>query len=121
MVKTYAEFVDELPAEDIPLGDLAGGYTLNGPETARAKAEWARGAGLAGVVFWELGQDKVGHPQSLIRAAAGASGIATVTRTGGAENEPRRKARNLVNIVQYFKGATACIAYKGRDVKKFCV
>mmetsp|Transcript_17285 Transcript_17285/g.39831 ORF Transcript_17285/g.39831 Transcript_17285/m.39831 type:complete len:354 (+) Transcript_17285:166-1227(+) len=91
MVKTYAEFVDELPAEDIPLGDLAGGYTLNGPETARAKAEWARGAGLAGVVFWELGQDKVGHPQSLIRAAAEASGIATVTRTGGAENEPRRK------------------------------
>ena len=50
-------------------------FGLNGPATVEAKAGWAAGRGLAGIFFWEVGQDKLGHPHSLLAAAARASGV----------------------------------------------
>ncbi len=88
---TYAETVDLLEdtargeAKDMggvvlgvhgaPLrADAQGGYLGNGPATVKAKVVWAQAKGALGVVFWELGQDKLGHPASLLSAAAAAMG-----------------------------------------------
>jgi hypothetical protein len=57
----------------------ADGFGLNGPKTVRRKVAWAKSEGLAGVMFWELGQDKIGHGASLVAAAANASGIGIST------------------------------------------
>jgi GH18 family chitinase len=57
-VLTYREIVAKhRPA---PADDEAGGLYFNGPATVRRKTEYALGAGLAGVMVWELGQDAAG-------------------------------------------------------------
>ncbi len=43
-----------------PTTDEAGGLYFNGPATVRRKTEYALGAGLGGVMVWELGQDAPG-------------------------------------------------------------
>ena len=72
-VKTYAEIVDEVGGPD---GDITSdGYGFNGPTTVASKVAWARKQGLGGVMFWEMGQDKLGHPASLLAAAAASTGL----------------------------------------------
>ena len=68
-VKTFAEIYDELRPLQHPHrshkhahfdNDITeSGYFFNGPSTVRAKANWANDQGFAGVVIWELGQDKL--------------------------------------------------------------
>lgn len=61
---TYGEIVAQhKPAAN--LDEVAGIY-FNGPRTIRTKTEYARQAGLGGVMAWELGQDARGE-QSLLR------------------------------------------------------
>jgi GH18 family chitinase len=84
-VKTFAEIYDELRPLQHPHrshkhahfdSDITeSGYFFNGPSTVRAKANWANDQGFAGVVIWELGQDKLGTRSSLLAAAADASGF----------------------------------------------
>lgn len=79
-VKTHAEIVDQLlstATQDIKaydsknMGDINGDYIGNGPKTVQIKTEWSQSVGLGGVMFWELGQDKLDYPTfSLLRVAA---------------------------------------------------
>ncbi len=63
-VLTYAEIQQKYaPAPD---KDEVDGIYFNGPETLTLKVEYARQAGLQGVMIWELGQDSTGQ-QSLLR------------------------------------------------------
>ena len=62
---TYAEILARYKPD--PAADEAGGIYFNGPETIRRKTRYARDAGLAGVMIWELGQDAPGD-DSLLRA-----------------------------------------------------
>lgn len=63
-VLTYAEIQQTYaPA---PGKDEVDGIYFNGPETLTLKVEYARQAGLQGVMIWELGQDATGQ-QSLLR------------------------------------------------------
>jgi hypothetical protein len=95
VVKTYAEIVDELEAKaakvkrlgDAP-GDAALGFGLNGALTVGAKVDLARTEGLAGVFFWEAGQDKLGHRHSLLAAAAAFSGVGSGVSEGGTAVQP---------------------------------
>ncbi|MEM9415268.1 MAG: glycoside hydrolase family 18 protein [Planctomycetota bacterium] len=52
-----------------PAADVVAGYACNGPETARAKARYAREQGLAGVMAWQVYQDAEGE-HSLLAAIA---------------------------------------------------
>lgn len=40
-----------------PGQDTVSGYYFNGPETVRRKVQYAKAAGLSGVMVWEIGQD----------------------------------------------------------------
>ena len=62
---TYAQ----LCAAGVPDGDERDGLFFNGPATIRRKVRFARDAGLAGVMAWELGQDAPG-PAALLRVIA---------------------------------------------------
>jgi GH18 family chitinase len=81
--KSYAEVVDAAesasgahsPLVAAPAERTPDGFAGNGPSLVADKVAWAASEGLAGVFFWEMGQDKLGHPQSLIAAAAAASGV----------------------------------------------
>mmetsp|Transcript_28750 Transcript_28750/g.58773 ORF Transcript_28750/g.58773 Transcript_28750/m.58773 type:complete len:397 (-) Transcript_28750:81-1271(-) len=79
-VKSYAEALDGPEyGGDLRSGDVtADGFGLNGPVTVKRKVEWALREGLAGVMVWEMGQDKIGHPDSLLSAAASASNLGQV-------------------------------------------
>lgn len=82
-VKSYAEVVDAAEAASgahTPLVAAPGERTLDGfagsgPSLVADKVAWAATEGMAGVFLWEIGQDKLGHPHSLVAAAAAASGI----------------------------------------------
>ena len=77
---TYAD----LCAAGVPDGDEADGLFFNGPATIRRKVAFAREAGLAGVMVWELGQDAVGA-DALLRVVAEAAGQPpTASRTRSA-------------------------------------
>jgi GH18 family chitinase len=60
MVKTYAEIFDEMKptSEDMLEKQPWNGYSYDSPNEVRRKVEYAVEKGLAGVFFWELGQDK---------------------------------------------------------------
>lgn len=60
MVKTYAEIFDEMKptSEDMLEKRPWNGYAYDSPNEVRRKVEYAVEKGLAGVFFWELGQDK---------------------------------------------------------------
>ena len=82
-VKSHAELVDVAESSS-RLGSLAtfglgeqtfDGFTGNGPSLVSDKVAWAASKGMAGVFFWEIGQDKLGHSSSLVAAAAAASGV----------------------------------------------
>ena len=77
---TYAELCET----GVPDGDERDGLFFNGPATIRRKVAFAREAGLAGVMAWELGQDAVGEG-SLLRVVAEAAGQPpTASRTNSA-------------------------------------
>lgn len=63
--KTYAQLVDE---QTDASSDRIDGYAFNGPDTVRAKLAFARDAGLAGLMIWELGQDARDKERSLLHA-----------------------------------------------------
>ena len=79
-VKTFAEIYDEVRTAqhlhsshkhtDFDSDVTESGFFFNGPNTVRTKADWAQDQGFAGVVIWELGQDKLGSRASLLAAAA---------------------------------------------------
>lgn len=55
--KTYSEL---LKSGKPDTSDLREGYALNGPATIVRKLDYAQRKGLAGLMIWELGQDKPG-------------------------------------------------------------
>lgn len=61
---TYREILAQHKPE--PDADEVGTLYFNGPATVKRKTEYAREAGLAGVMVWELGQDAPGE-QSLLK------------------------------------------------------
>ena len=69
-VKTYREISKSNVSAEV---DEWEGYYFNGPRTIRDKVNYARKAGLAGVMVWELGQDAKGGRSLLgeIRKAIG--------------------------------------------------
>eukprot|EP00656_Telonema_subtile_P021549 TRINITY_DN2258_c0_g1_i1.p1 TRINITY_DN2258_c0_g1~~TRINITY_DN2258_c0_g1_i1.p1 ORF type:complete len:316 (-),score=79.76 TRINITY_DN2258_c0_g1_i1:1294-2241(-) len=67
-VLTYEEIVREHSPE-YNEDELADGMYFNGPETVAKKSRWAKEIGLAGVMFWELGQDSKDAESSLLQAA----------------------------------------------------
>ena len=73
-VKTYREISKSNVSADV---DEWEGYYFNGPRTIRDKVSYARKAGLAGVMVWELGQDAKGDGSLLkeIQKALGDQGI----------------------------------------------
>jgi GH18 family chitinase len=92
VVQTYAEAVDSPHYGGSPLrrgGDFTGdGFGLDGPATVRRKVAWAASKGLAGVMIWELGQDKLGHAESLLAAAANASSfVSSIEARSGEHSE----------------------------------
>ena len=68
--RTYAEIVAARGPGEPP--DEIDGLFLNGPATIRRKVAFARGAGLAGVMAWELGQDAPGDA-ALLRVVTDAA------------------------------------------------
>ena len=89
-VKSYAEIIDAAeavpvahkPLELAPSERTPDNFLGNGPKLVSEKVWWAFDGGLAGVFFWEMGQDKIAHPHSLIAAAA-ASASSFEATTGG--------------------------------------
>jgi len=85
-VKSYAELVDAAESSssvgsltNFGLGEQTlSGFAGNGPSLVSGKVAWATSKGMAGVFFWEIGQDKLGHPSSLVAAAAAASDIGSM-------------------------------------------
>lgn len=82
-VKTFAEIADEVRSSQylqrgkenshFDSDTTPSGYFFNGPSTVQTKTKWALDQGFAGVVVWELGQDKLGSRSSIVAAAADAS------------------------------------------------
>eukprot|EP00326_Haptolina_ericina_P043684 CAMPEP_0181243066 /NCGR_PEP_ID=MMETSP1096-20121128/42043_1 /TAXON_ID=156174 ORGANISM="Chrysochromulina ericina, Strain CCMP281" /NCGR_SAMPLE_ID=MMETSP1096 /ASSEMBLY_ACC=CAM_ASM_000453 /LENGTH=187 /DNA_ID=CAMNT_0023339353 /DNA_START=20 /DNA_END=583 /DNA_ORIENTATION=- len=75
--ETYRELRPKRRPEDME--DFVGSIFYNGPSTVRRKAAFAAEQGLAGVFFWELGQDDTSDsPQGapLLRAAASVGDLA---------------------------------------------
>ena len=68
LTMTWSEISDQFhpPLQDDRIDDIY----YNGPATVRRKVRFARGAGLAGVMIWELGQDAA-DATSLLRAVHG--------------------------------------------------
>ena len=65
VARSYAQIVDAFAPP--PSSNLAGGFHFNGIDTLIRKIRFAREKGLAGVMFWELGQDLRGE-NSLLRS-----------------------------------------------------
>jgi len=65
-VMTYEEIVNKWRPPQTR--DEVQGMYFNGIKTVERKAEWARDAGLAGVVVWEAGQDSKDSRSSLLAA-----------------------------------------------------
>jgi GH18 family chitinase len=76
-VKTYAEIIDAMEKQfgknNIDWFDMNeetfDGFIGSSPNLVKTKTEWSKTVGLGGVMFWELGQDKLNHPASLLNAA----------------------------------------------------
>ena len=72
-VATYSEAVSELDhvneLQDLHTRNEFHGYLFDSPADVRSKVKWAAGANLAGVFFWEAGQDKI------FEASTGAMGL----------------------------------------------
>ena len=58
VARSYAQIIDAFAPP--PSSDLAGGFHFNGIDTLTRKIRFAQEKGLAGVMFWELGQDAMG-------------------------------------------------------------
>jgi len=73
LVRTFAELMDESSDEAMSRQEW-NGYRYDSPESVQKKVEYAVRNGLAGVFFWELGQDKqhaeLGPGGILLEAAA---------------------------------------------------
>ena len=65
VARSYAQIIDAFAPP--PSSDLAGGFHFNGIDTLTRKIHFAREKGLAGVMFWELGQDVRGE-NSVLRS-----------------------------------------------------
>ena len=65
VAQSYAQIIDAFAPP--PYSDLAGGFHFNGIDTLTRKIHFAREKGLAGVMFWELGQDVRGE-NSILRS-----------------------------------------------------
>ena len=73
MAKSFSELMDESSNEALSLQEW-NGYRFDSPENVKKKVEFAKQQGMAGVFFWELGQDKqhaeLGAGGILLEAAA---------------------------------------------------
>jgi chitinase len=65
LVKTYSEIVDDYVTEGQTVGNSdfqqlssLNGYYFDSPDDVRLKVQYSKTAGLGGIFFWELGQDK---------------------------------------------------------------
>jgi spore germination protein YaaH len=66
--RTYAWIYDTYqPAPDV---DLVDGYGFNGIDMITQKTNYAFTNGYGGMMIWQLGQDKLNHPASLLNALA---------------------------------------------------
>lgn len=68
--RTYAEIVRSDGFE--PGADIADGFAFNSRVTVHRKIVYARDAGLAGLMIWEVGQDVAAPETSLLAAIAAA-------------------------------------------------
>ncbi|MEE3061013.1 MAG: glycoside hydrolase family 18 protein [Verrucomicrobiota bacterium] len=64
VARSYARIIEEF--DPPPSSDEAGGFHFNGIDTLTRKIRFVRKKGLAGVMFWELGQDAKGK-NSVVR------------------------------------------------------
>lgn len=75
MVKSFAELMDDSSDKAVERQEW-NGFVYDSPESIRQKVEFAMENGMAGVFFWELGQDKqheeLGRGGILLEAAASA-------------------------------------------------
>jgi GH18 family chitinase len=78
MAKTFSELMDESSHEALSLQEW-NGYRFDSPANVKKKVEFAKQQGMAGIFFWELGQDfqhaGLGAGGILLQAAA-AEGVA---------------------------------------------
>jgi chitinase len=65
VARSYAQIVDAFAPQ--PSSDHAGGFHFNGIDTLTRKIRFAREKGMAGVMFWEIGQDARGE-NSVLRS-----------------------------------------------------
>jgi len=116
-VKSYAELIDELEKtrkvaststsendeqpllnrEDVEKFHEFNGYIVESPKRVREKVEYARNRNMAGVFFWELGQDKQ-HlsiaPGGILLESAAAAATAGADRTFAHENLDDRRSKD---------------------------
>jgi hypothetical protein len=81
-VKTWGELARE--AQPPPKRDVVRGFGATGVDGAARKAAWARERGLAGVMFWEVGQDAL--PETGPAAAEQTCGAVPGSSCGGADD-----------------------------------
>jgi len=81
-VKTWGELARE--AQPPPKRDVVRGFGATGVDGAARKAAWARERGLAGVMFWEVGQDAL--PETGPAAAEQKCGAVPGSSCGGADD-----------------------------------
>ena len=89
MIKTFAEIVDEATVETATtaVNNVWNGYLYDSPNVVRQKVMLAMDMDLAGIFFWELGQDKqhdgIAPGGILLEAAAAASEAAASADSNG--------------------------------------
>ncbi|ORZ33348.1 glycoside hydrolase superfamily [Catenaria anguillulae PL171] len=82
-------------------------WFVDGPETVKMKAQWAKDQGFNGVMLWNSAQDmKADHPDSLISAI---SSVYPVDTKAGARDKPFciNNSKNWCNLDCNFKPLTS--------------